>query len=367
MELKRNKPSVLRLYAFVRKFAQSSCVCFEFTNKIMEISCNFDVFASRGTEGDFMGQMEWLRQNSLDSFSSGSEEFEESTIEDFIGSDEESFDFTTTDAQQSLQLDYLFSAGLADRLLKGKLDENDSEQKSDGEYLCPSAPMLSGSRSTSRPLSVDSDVAIADNDGNDPFLDQMWTEDTGLLSDDALMEYSLILGSLCAVTEAKDIDRAKDKLQEPQLQRSKVMKQKTKSNNSRMTNDPGDNKHETTDDVPNGDKTKEFVINERKNNSMITRQKARELNLQRPFMCTYENCGKAYAKSAHLKTHLRRHSGDKPFICTYEGCKWRFSRSDELSRHKRTHTGLRPFMCKICMKSFVRSDHLSKHARIHKK
>lgn len=57
------------------------------------------------------------------------------------------------------------------------------------------------------------------------------------------------------------------------------------------------------------------------------------------FVCTFNNCGKVYAKAGHLKAHIRRHVGEKPYVCLWPNCTWKFSRSDELSRHRRSHSG----------------------------
>ncbi|KAH9369661.1 hypothetical protein HPB48_007628 [Haemaphysalis longicornis] len=78
-----------------------------------------------------------------------------------------------------------------------------------------------------------------------------------------------------------------------------------------------------------------------------------------------------------LERHRRKHAprsrfekdridaGERPFPCTWNGCGKRFARSDELARHYRTHTGEKKFACPLCGKRFMRSDHLTKHARRH--
>jgi len=61
----------------------------------------------------------------------------------------------------------------------------------------------------------------------------------------------------------------------------------------------------------------------------------------RPFICEFYSCRRAFRRAEHLKRHMKMHTGEKPFKCGYPGCMRAFSRSDNLKSHYQTHAGER--------------------------
>ncbi|KAH0836634.1 hypothetical protein J3R83DRAFT_8352 [Lanmaoa asiatica] len=61
----------------------------------------------------------------------------------------------------------------------------------------------------------------------------------------------------------------------------------------------------------------------------------------RPFQC--QVCNQNFSEAATLQQHKRRHTQERPYVCDFPGCGKAFAITGALTIHKRTHNGLRPF------------------------
>lgn len=49
---------------------------------------------------------------------------------------------------------------------------------------------------------------------------------------------------------------------------------------------------------------------------------------ERPYLCDYPGCNRAFTQSGQLKTHLRLHTGERPFMCSAPSCSMRFTHAN---------------------------------------
>jgi uncharacterized Zn-finger protein len=90
-------------------------------------------------------------------------------------------------------------------------------------------------------------------------------------------------------------------------------------------------------------------------------------NTQRPFVCTWEGCGKGFKRATHLNRHMMVHQQLFPFKCTWEGCERAYVQKCQLDKHVITHTTPKPYACtwEGCSESFSKHNKLRRHICTH--
>ncbi|CAL1289453.1 unnamed protein product, partial [Larinioides sclopetarius] len=84
---------------------------------------------------------------------------------------------------------------------------------------------------------------------------------------------------------------------------------------------------------------------------------------ERPYICKEEGCGRAFASATNYKNHIRIHTGEKPYVCSVTGCNKRFTEYSSLYKHHVVHTHSKPYVCSFCGKTYRQTSTLAMHKR----
>ena len=84
--------------------------------------------------------------------------------------------------------------------------------------------------------------------------------------------------------------------------------------------------------------------------------------MPRIFSCP--DCERVFDRSAKLSLHQLIHSQNRPFICGFAGCGKAFNRAHHLKQHELQHSSdPRPFKCTFCGKGFATSTLAKRHVK----
>ncbi|KAG0212793.1 hypothetical protein BGX28_005640 [Mortierella sp. GBA30] len=80
-------------------------------------------------------------------------------------------------------------------------------------------------------------------------------------------------------------------------------------------------------------------------------------------ICRFDGCDRAFSQLGNLKTHERKHTGERPYKCPHPDCDKTFTQLGNLKTHERIHDEVKPFMCRLpgCGKTFSQLGNLKTH------